>query len=53
MSGSGDNQSVKEITAEEDQERELKVAQDITGKDPSRSNGESSDDSSYDSDSDS
>jgi hypothetical protein len=55
MSGSGGNQTAEEIAAKEGQERELKEAQagDITGKAPSCSNGESSDDSLSDSDSDS
>jgi hypothetical protein len=53
MSGSGDHQSTKEITAKEAQEKELKAAQDITTKAPRCSNGESSNDSSSDSDSDS
>jgi hypothetical protein len=53
MSGSGDNQSAEEISAKEDQERELKAVQEITGKAPSRSNEENSDDSSSNSDSDS
>jgi hypothetical protein len=51
MSGSGDNQSAEEIAAKEAQEKELKAVQEITGKAPSHSNGESSDDSSSDFDS--
>jgi hypothetical protein len=53
MSGNGDNQSTEEIATKEAREKELKAAQDITGKDPRRSNGESSDDSSSDFNSDS
>jgi hypothetical protein len=51
MSGSGDNQSADEIAAKEAQERELKAAQDVNGKAPSRPNDESSNDSSSNSDS--
>jgi hypothetical protein len=35
MSGSEDNQSAEEIAAKEAQEKELKAAQDVTGKAPS------------------
>jgi hypothetical protein len=55
MLGSGGNQTTKEIAAKGAQERQLKEAQagDLTGKAPSRSNGERSDDSSSDTDLDS
>jgi hypothetical protein len=53
MLGSGENQSAEKVATKESQERELKAAQDITGKAPSRSNEESSNDSSSDSDSNS